>query len=227
MNPQISHHPSPALLEKFQRGLLAPGPSAAVAAHLELCGHCNCLTAPLLEQVAEEWLETAETPVSGEFDDLLTDILEQPRQVEAPVRQVVSDTIHLPECSVQVPEILAKAAGDALHWRKLPGGINHANVAIDRKARCDFLYMKPGSQIPPHRHQGMEITLVLDGSFSDEAGRYQVGDFIVRSGDDCHRAMTDQGCLCFTVLDKPVILTSGFARLFNPVSRRFFNRLLR
>ena len=224
MIPQINYHPSDDLLACYHRGELPPGASVAIAAHLELCDCCARQTEQLVDRAAEEWAQApAPNDVEG-FDDMLSDIFSQPRQPEQAVSPVVSKEIHLLERSVEVPRILAKAAGETLHWKKLPGGINHANIALDRKAQCDFLYMKPGSQIPRHKHQGMEITLVLDGTFTDDSGDYHPGDFVVRSGADCHSATSDKGCLCFTVLENPVIFTSGFARFFNPINRLLFNR---
>ena len=86
------------------------------------------------------------------------------------------------------------------------------------------MYMKPGSQAPRHKHHGLEVTLVLDGTFHDELGEYNPGDFILRRGNEVHTPQSDEGCLCFSVLDSPLIFTSGFSRLLNPFQKYFFNR---
>lgn len=225
MIPQIKHHPSRDMLAQFNRGQLPAGISTAIAAHLDLCSCCREQSAELVEQASAQWFDdSAEPGAVAELDDLLESIVSQPQQVPRPAKAPVSERVHLLEHSVQVPEILAKAAGESLHWKKLPGGISLANLSLDNKAQCDFLYMKPGSQIPRHKHQGIEITLVLDGTFTDDRGDYRPGDFIVKSGEDCHGASSDEGCLCFTVLESPVIFTSGLARLFNPLNRVLFNR---
>lgn len=224
MTVKITHHPSESLLKQFYAGQLAAGPSAAVAAHLELCACCQQSSSQRLDHATDDWLKLSENAGSFNDSEMLANIMAQPQALPTVSHQRVSDLIHLPENSVRVPQVLAKSAGEALHWKKLPGGINHANVSIDSRAQCDFLYMKPGSQIPSHKHQGMEITMVLDGTFSDEEGLYQPGDFIVRTGDDCHQATTQEGCLCFTVLENPVIFTSGLARVLNPINRYLFKR---
>jgi putative transcriptional regulator len=229
MTSKIQRHPSTQLIEKFYRGELAPGISVAISAHLELCACCTAKSESIINQAAAEWSDAAEgidckDVEPPEADEILNAILSQPQQVIKPVEKVISQKIHLLQHSVKVPDILAKVAGEELCWKKLPGGINHAPIALDLNAQCEFLYMKPGSQIPQHKHQGMEITLVLDGSFNDDGGDYYPGDFIVRTGEDSHAATSDDGCLCFTVLDSPVIFTSGFARFFNPLNRYLFNR---
>ena len=106
------------------------------------------------------------------------------------------------------------------------GGINQARLDIDTETQCEFIYMSPGSQTPMHKHQGNEITLVLDGSFSDVAGTYEPADFIVRSGKGEHQPVSEKGCLCFAVLDSPLTFTQGVARLLNPINRYRFRKTL-
>ncbi len=227
MIPQIKYHPSDEMLAKFNQAELPPGISTAISAHLDLCSCCRKKSAQLLDQASEQWLHT-EPVAEPDFDDLLADIVSQPQQASTSnIEPALSQRVHLLEHSVEVPAVLAKAAGESLRWNKLPGGINLASLALDRKAQCDFLYMKPGSQIPRHKHQGIEITLVLDGTFTDDLGSYHPGDFIVRSGEDSHGATSDDGCLCFTVLENPVIFTSGLARMLNPINRLLFNRAVK
>ena len=72
-----------------------------------------------------------------------------------------------------------------------------------------------------HGHAGSEITVVLQGSFSDQDGRYAQGDFLVRGPGDEHRpvAAADSDCLCLAVLDAPIRLGGLLGRLANPFLR--------
>jgi putative transcriptional regulator len=106
----------------------------------------------------------------------------------------------------------------------MAGGINQASVMLDNETQCEFLYMKPGSQVPVHKHRGNEITLVLDGSFSDEMGHYRESDFVLRNVSHQHQPMSDEGCLCFAVQDSPLMFTKGLARLLNPFLQYRFRR---
>ena len=132
--------------------------------------------------------------------------------------------MHMLDHSVRLPKVLAKIASEGLVWKKLAGGINQASVALDDETQCEFLYMKPGSQVPVHKHQGKEVTLVLDGSFSDELGKYGPADFVVRDTSHTHQPASEEGCLCFAVLDSPLTFTSGLARLLNPFLKYRFKR---
>ena len=69
--------------------------------------------------------------------------------------------------------------------------------------------------MPHHRHQGDEITVLLKGSFSDQEGKYVVGDFIVRTKGETHRpvASQDQDCLCLAALDAPIVMSNWLVRL--------------
>ena len=74
-----------------------------------------------------------------------------------------------------------------------------------------------GGKAPEHDHRGREITVVLTGSFSDEDGVYQPGDFLVREPGDTHRpfAARNEDCICLSVLEAPIKLT-GIKRILNP-----------
>jgi putative transcriptional regulator len=69
-----------------------------------------------------------------------------------------------------------------------------------------------------HTHRGNEYTLVLDGSFSDKAGDYHQGDFILADTQTIHqpKAANDGDCICFAVTDAPLKMTGFFGRLLNP-----------
>ena len=74
-----------------------------------------------------------------------------------------------------------------------------------------------GGKVPDHDHRGQEITVVLKGSFSDEDGVYQPGDFLVREPGESHRPMAAQNddCICLSVLEAPIKL-KGLKSLLNP-----------
>jgi putative transcriptional regulator len=38
----------------------------------------------------------------------------------------------------------------------------------------------------------------------------------VRTKEHIHRPASDEGCLCFSVLDSPLTFTKGLARFMNP-----------
>lgn len=227
MTSAVSHHPAPALLKDFANGSLSAGLSVAISAHVELCEQCREKTSALEAEATVAWLkesESAEPQPDRDFSHLVESITSQ-AQIPYPADETPAvSEIHMLEGSVSLPRVLAKLASEGLVWKKLAGGINQATVTLDNETQCEFLYMKPGSQVPVHKHKGNEITLVLDGSFSDEMGHYGVSDFVVRDRSHQHQPVSEEGCLCFAVLDSPLMFTRGLARLFNPLLQYRFRR---
>jgi putative transcriptional regulator len=197
---------------------------------MEFCEACCEESLKLEADAAGEWIDSTSnlSPVdSPQFEDMLSNISEVPQfngYEELQEHRTVCCELSLDERQVKIPAVLAKVADQGVNWKPLSGGINTAGLSVCNSAKCDFMYMKPGSQAPRHTHRGFEITLVLDGNFSDELGSYRPGDFIFRLGKDIHTPKTEEGCLCFSVLDNPLTFTSGLSRLLNPIQRFTFSR---
>ena len=222
-------HPSEEMLEKFVSGDLSIGVNLAISAHVEMCDHCRDATQKIESRSAEQWAK-AESNNSAVYQsetiNIIDSIMATPQLKDPIVEEAEVGSIHMLDRSVKLPKVLAKAASDGLVWKQLGAGISQADVKIDEEAHCSFLFMKPGSQTPVHKHQGTETTLVLDGSMSDELGEYGKSDFILRTDNDTHQPKTEDGCLCFSVLDSPLTFTKGLARLLNPLNRLRFQRAL-
>ena len=222
-------HPSEEMLEKFVSGDLSIGVNLAISAHVEMCDHRRDATQKIESRSAEQWAK-AESNNSAVYQsetiNIIDSIMATPQLKDPIVEEAEVGSIHMLDRSVKLPKVLAKAASDGLVWKQLGAGISQADVKIDEEAHCSFLFMKPGSQTPVHKHQGTETTLVLDGSMSDELGEYGKSDFILRTDNDTHQPKTEDGCLCFSVLDSPLTFTKGLARLLNPLNRLRFQRAL-
>jgi anti-sigma factor ChrR (cupin superfamily) len=59
---------------------------------------------------------------------------------------------------------------------------------------------QPGSQFQSHTHDGGEEIFVLDGVFSDEAGDYPAGTYIMNPPGSAHAPFSQSGCLLFVKL---------------------------
>lgn len=229
MSTTEKFHPADQLLADFAGGKLSAGMSVVIAAHVEQCQTCSQMIARLEEDASSKWL--AEEPADSvaaapatDFSDIAANIIQMPQVKDVASVEPSHTEMHMLDHSVRLPKVLAKIASEGLVWKKLAGGINQASVALDDETQCEFLYMKPGSQVPVHKHQGKEVTLVLDGSFSDELGKYGPADFVVRDTSHTHQPASEEGCLCFAVLDSPLTFTSGLARLLNPFLKYRFKR---
>ena len=76
---------------------------------------------------------------------------------------------------------------------------------------AQMLWIKPGRKMPSHTHDGIELTLVVDGAFSDTQGRFGRGDIAIGDEDLDHRPIAEGGrpCICYAVLDGSVRLTGS------------------
>ena len=84
-----------------------------------------------------------------------------------------------------------------------------------------LLYIPPGQAVPDHSHGGLELTLVLQGSFRDDTGRFGVGDLEVADQTLEHTTIADTGapCICLAATDAPLRFTTLIPRLLQPLFR--------
>lgn len=106
-------------------------------------------------------------------------------------------------------------------WRRVGRGIQYCHLPVEgSRYKMALMKLSPSRNTPRHKHTGMEITLVLDGSYSDEYGTYRTGDLIITEGVHAHRPRAnDKGCLCLTVIDGPLRFSSPFGLFLGLLAR--------
>ena len=124
----------------------------------------------------------------------------------------------------KVPRSLQRYLKQTGDWKKLVGKLWQAPVDLGGDSRAEFIYMERGGSVPEHTHKGSEWTLVINGEFEDGKHHYGTGDLILLDSEDTHTPISNDpdGCLVFSIVDKPLHFTSGLARLLNPFSHLFF-----
>ncbi len=96
-------------------------------------------------------------------------------------------------------------------WRtKLPGFREYDIGDIDG-CHVSMFWIRPGRPIPSHTHEGSELSLVLDGAFTDTNGRYGRGDISIANESIDHRpvAEKERPCIGFAVTDAPLRFTGS------------------
>jgi putative transcriptional regulator len=212
------HHAPDELLLDYAAGVLPEGPALAVALHVALDPGSRRLVrrlrgvgGALLDEdpVAADIGEAALEEALARLDDLPDD----------DVRPVATT---VPSGFEWVPAALRPyLAGKS--WRRAFGGFEEIRLDLHGNAHgVRLLKLAPGEGLPPHRHVANEYTVVLQGGYTDNTGNYGVGDFAVGPGAQEHRPVADPGdaCIALIVLEKPIVLTSFWGRLFNPLLRR-------
>ena len=76
-----------------------------------------------------------------------------------------------------------------------------------------------GHSIPSHSHGGTEMTLVLQGGYSDCTGPAKRGDLIIHDPSIDHQPIADPGesCIVATAFEGPLKLTGRFGRIIQPL----------
>ncbi|PMO40849.1 transcriptional regulator [Vibrio splendidus] len=235
----IKHHPNAAILKDFVDGTLADSVSLIVSSHVELCEHCqqqvSMLTAQAADSVFESDTSAFDSDTSGlqlsdsEMDAFLSDDgefdFDAIAQITADSSQAIEVTPEVQQVTVAdttftIPRALNSVARK--DWMNL-GKISRARLDFDDEAHhTSLLHIDKDGQVPCHTHKGFEITLLLEGSFEDEMGVYNKGDFIWLDGDHTHQPATKEGCVCLTVSSDALYFTKGVSQLFNPLGKYIY-----
>lgn len=214
----IKHHPSEQLLAQYCSGELTFSLSIALSAHIEMCPDCQEKEKKIVAAQANQAWDKQQVE-EADFGDMLQGILTS--SVETPQRpKKLNNSVSLEGKTFALPH--AFRSFEKLKWSGF-GAINRARVINDEdNVRASLLHIKAGGEIPSHQHKGYEVTLLLAGSFSDEHGEYNKGDFITLSGDVKHSPKTEQGCLCYAVQDAPLHFTNGMSKVLNPLGKLIY-----
>ncbi len=216
MTTRIMQHPDATTLMSFAAGSLAEPLAAVVAAHASVCPTCRAeladldllgaalLASPSLVAAGGTGETQLRMPTAADLET------SQPRRVDAGER---------------LPAPIALAYGlsfATIPWKRLGPGVWHHRLSLSEAADGDLRLLKiaPGRAMPDHGHGGTELTLVLDGAFSDATGNYTWGD-VQDVGDDIeHKPLADAstGCVCLIASERPARFKGLMGRLLQPLT---------
>lgn len=110
---------------------------------------------------------------------------------------------------------------NAVKWKRLGGGIKQAILLDEDEASARLLYIPGGAAVPDHGHNGLELTLVLQGAFSDEVDRFARGDLEIATDDLDHQPIAEPGeaCICLAATNGPLKFNAFLPRMLQPLFR--------
>jgi putative transcriptional regulator len=212
MNNSSQFHPDETMLLEFSAGTLATAPSICVSAHLHFCSKCrNQLLR--LDQVGAQLMSEAK-PLELEDDafDAVMANLDNPEQAPA------KSDVKVSRFPFSVDKLMKNNLVSQT-WKRLSGSVDVARFETGQDEFEVALHkICAGGKTPKHDHQGLEYTVVLKGSFSDENAVYREGDFLIREPGDVHQPMGAQNgeCICLSALSAPIKLTNPLGFLMKP-----------
>jgi putative transcriptional regulator len=208
----ISHHLPDHLLLAYEAGTLPHPFAVVVATHISMCDDCRA-RAQAHAHAGGLLLDSASggASMSAGAKDALMQMLDTPPVVSA-----------APRAMGIYPAPLAQAMNHAPpRWRRMGMGSRQCILHDGPEGSVRLLYIPAGQAVPDHGHNGLELTLVLQGAFSDETGHFGVGDVEVADDDLEHTpvAAPGQACICRAATDAGLRFRSFVPRLLQPLFR--------
>lgn len=210
----ICHHADPASLMSYSSGTLGEALSAVVAGHVAMCPHCRSELARM-DDIGGAIV--ASLPASA-----MMSMPPAPRAANAATAAKPSGETS-PLAKRPVPAPLVRLAGpdlDAVPWKRLALGVWHHRLPLSAGAEGDLRLIKiaPGQVMPEHGHGGSEMTLVLDGCYTDALGRFKSGDLADLDDQVEHQPIAghESGCICLIASEKRARFKGLLARIAQP-----------
>lgn len=222
MSLKIGQHPDVVTLMSYAAGSLCEPLAAAVGAHISMCPACRKDSADM-ELLGGVLITTAAE--LGRADGDVT-VPSMPRAMAGAIA-ATPHTLHgslSPSCSL--PLTIAAHYGlssQSIPWKRLGPGVWHHRLALAEGVEGDLRLLKiaAGRKMPAHSHGGAELTLVLEGAYSDETGSYHRGDMQDVDDDVEHSPIADPitGCVCLIASERPARFKGFIGRLMQPWTR--------
>lgn len=215
----IHHHPDPDLLLDVASGIADPAIALVVETHAALCDECR---RDLQLGTAVGAAMVMEAPAEPVSPTLLASIMDQLDDVPATGggRQAAQGLRLSRDKEIdRLPEPVQSMAQKALAvrtWKTTYPGVRQLDLAGQGDGpSVELMRIEPGTRLPRHTHRGTEYTLVLQGAFRDEGGRFGAGDLSVRSCEVTHGPVAEDEEVCFAlaVTFAPIQLTGALGLL--------------
>ena len=216
MNEQASFNMKvlDALLLDYATGALSLPLEVLVETHLAM-NEDSAKTMNMLMKLGGVLLEDSE-PVSlseGALENVLKAIEDDEESAALDTRRLDTNSGFLPR---PISDYIPNA--DHASWRRIGLGLFECDVVFDGdQGRAKFYRIAPGTAVPSHTHTGTEVTLVLEGGFTDETGSYGPGDIAVQEEGCEHKPVADNDgeCLVFAINQGDIRLTGPIGRVLN------------
>jgi putative transcriptional regulator len=195
----IRRHPSDDTLLAFAAGKLPEPHRIVLRTHLARCESCAAS------------LRLA-TDVGGALLDDLPPAAMDPAALERTLARL--DLRDAPAPPRVIPATVAELATGRWWWIAPGLRMMPLRARDSDDARLDLLRVAPGVGLPSHGHTGTELSLVLQGGFSDETGAYHEGEVAEGDAGLAHRPRALPGPPCIVL-----VATSGRLRAHDRLAR--------
>jgi putative transcriptional regulator len=168
-----------SLLLAYAAGILDDAQRLIVGAHLMLMPQARSLV-HMCEALGGALISKQCEPVSmkrGSLENVLARLGEDtpPPQKSAPPEMEIPEEIGF------IAPLLGHTSCRVRkgHWHQAQAGIEKFDLPLHCRSHAQCLKAERGVRMPHGRRSDVEITLVIEGSMSDECGHYKRGDMVV------------------------------------------------
>ncbi|MEP5153040.1 ChrR family anti-sigma-E factor [Planktotalea sp.] len=207
----ITHHIPDSMIAAYASGNLPQPFAMVVASHISVCTECRAALGAH-QTVGGALIEQSdEIAISADMKNNMMALLDEP-VTPKPVYDAKG---------VYPGPVMQALKGKPPRWKSLGMGVKQSILAQEGSGSVRLLYIPAGQAVPDHSHNGLELTLVLQGSFSDETGRFARGDVEIGDTDLEHTPIADAGdpCICLAATDAPLRFNALIPRLLQPLFR--------
>lgn len=207
---QIKHHLTEPLLMGYAAGTLPEAFSLVVATHISMCDDCRAALAEYDAVGGEVMLDSDPVTVAEDALAATMALIEDGFGADKPAPARAQNALFPGPLQDYVDGDI-----DNLKWRKVGGGVSQLVLKTSRDASVRLLRIPGGTAMPDHGHRGTELTLVLQGAFTDEHDRFGSGDVEVANEDMHHTPVAEAGmdCICLAASDAPLRFNGIMPRL--------------
>lgn len=202
-------------------GTLSEGFSMAIDIHLESCPACRADLLLMREMGGQLLKGATASPVALPTDDTLGALMDrlpaqEPAVVAAPKTQPVP--IGSSFMPARLSAVLLDDKGALPFKTRAPGIATIPLVKENDGTYARLMRISAGKSVPHHSHNGIELTVLIAGSYHDEISEYGPGDFVEHGPEIRHQPIAGQGedCICLGVTEGPLEFTKATYRLLRP-----------
>ena len=193
----------------YAAGALPEAFNLIVASHISMCDKCRATVAACDAMGGAIVDDMNEVEMNADSLAQTLARLDPPRSKKSKPRRMAQGPLPSP-----VQDYIGGALDD-IKWRPIGMGVKQAILPTSKRAKARLLCIPAGGEMPPHSHTGVEMTLVLQGAFSDEDGHFARGDIDVADQHVTHTPVADQDqdCICLIVTEAPLRFQNWLPRI--------------
>ncbi|ASJ71704.1 ChrR family anti-sigma-E factor [Granulosicoccus antarcticus] len=215
----VTHHLTDETIQDYAAGGLSVPMETLVACHMTVCSHCR-LKAELADGIGGAVIAEVEpATVALSASELIARASLMPTHTAAGTNGATAVESLIPGIPRPLARLLPTSL-EELKWRRIAPGIKQFKLSKQhrRDGAFQLLHLEPGVELSAHSHNDRELTYLVQGSYTDELGKFEAGDIADLDNHATHRPLIDGHipCIALIATQSPVRYESVFGKIMQP-----------